>query len=185
MDIKSVVDRVNLAVEPILSSLGLSLVETTFRSEGGRWVLRVAVHKRGGVTLDELGMVNQDLSAALDVDDAVPFRYNLEVSSPGLTRVLKEERDFGLFAGSLAQVTAREPGGGSLVLRGILEGVEEGKVLLREDPEEEGAEGLLHRIPLEDIAKARLDVEIKPPRPRSPSKGKGAGGSKERKEKKR
>jgi ribosome maturation factor RimP len=154
MEIRAVTERVGQIVTPILDSMGLCLVEVTYRSELGRWVLRVSVHRKGGVTLDELGMVNQDLSAALDVEDVLPARFNLEVSSAGLTRVLKEERDFVIFDGSFAQLTVREPNGGTRVLRGTLCGVEEGRVLI--------LCGEMHEaVPLADVAKAKLDLDMK------------------------
>jgi ribosome maturation factor RimP len=154
MDFASVTKRVGELATPILQSMGLTLVEATFRSEQGRMVLRVTVHRKGGsVALDELGLVNGDLSAILDVEDVVPGRYHLEVSSPGLTRQLREERDFDLFAGSYAQVTVREPDGGTRVLRGTLGGVEEGRAVVVTVAGRE-------MVPLEDIARAKLDVEI-------------------------
>ncbi len=154
MNITAVTERVGELAAPILESMGLTLVEVTFRSEQGRWVLRVTVHRKAGsVTLDELGLVNGDLSAILDVEDVVPGRYHLEVSSPGLTRVLREERDFVLFAGSFAQVTVREPDGGTRVLRGTLGGVEGEMVVMLT---ETGRETVL----LTDVARARLDIDL-------------------------
>jgi len=177
MDIRAVTERVGVLAAPILDSMGLTLVEVTFRSELGRWVLRVTVHRRGGsVTLDELGLVNQDLSAVLDVEDFVPGRYQLEVSSPGLTRLLREERDFAVFDGSFAQLTVREPDGGTRVLRGTLGGVKEGRVLLATG---NGPE----TVPLADIAKAKLDLDDteRPLKPKGPKKpGKKEKASKER-----
>ena len=84
----------------------------------------------------------------------VPGSYTLEVSSPGLDRRLTSAADFVRFAGRMARVTTLQPINGQKRFRGRLEGFSEEKILLT--VEETG----LLRIPLEQVAKARLEVEI-------------------------
>ncbi|HEV8325028.1 MAG TPA: ribosome maturation factor RimP [Myxococcota bacterium] len=77
------------------------------RGGKGAWVLRVFIDRPGGVTLDHCEAVSKDLSARLDVDDLIPHRYVLEVSSPGLTRALTEEAHWRKSVGALCRaVTA-------------------------------------------------------------------------------
>src|SRR5262249_16696042 len=64
-----------------------------------------------GVSLDDCARVSRELSALLDVADAVPTAYNLEVSSPGLNRPLKRESDFRRFIGRRAKIRTRHPVG--------------------------------------------------------------------------
>ena len=102
--------------------------------------------------------VSQDLSALLDVEDEfgendLGETYTLEVSSPGLDRPLRHERDYRRFAGRLAKVVTREPIGRQSAFAGRIKGVDEGAVVL-----EEGRK--THRVPLDRIKRANLDVEF-------------------------
>ncbi|HEC49938.1 MAG TPA: ribosome maturation factor RimP, partial [Candidatus Desulfofervidus auxilii] len=79
---------------PILGDEGLELVDVEFQREKQGWVLRVYIDKPGGVTLDDCTDISYQLSAVLDVEDLIDTSYTLEVSSPGLTRPLKELSDY-------------------------------------------------------------------------------------------
>ncbi len=121
-------------VEPIVRAHGAEVVDLEFKTERGRWVLRVYVERagaseRGLSTRDaavDLGLcadISRDLSPALDVVDLVPHAYHLEVSSPGVERPLHGARDFIRFAGQKAKVRLREAVEGERVVIGILDGV--------------------------------------------------------------
>ncbi|MCX5891555.1 MAG: ribosome maturation factor RimP, partial [Deltaproteobacteria bacterium] len=86
--------------------------------------------------------------------EVIPGAYTLEVSSPGATRALKKPEDYRRYTGRLVRITTRAPWEGRQVHRGILIGLEDETVSLQE------GEGTC-RIPLNEIAKARLDLEIK------------------------
>ena len=96
MDRSAVTQRVWDLAEPVALARGLELVDVQFRPEGGRTVLRLLVDRpEGGVTLDALSGLSRELGDLLDVHDAVPGRYHLECSSPGLNRpLLRETHDF-------------------------------------------------------------------------------------------
>jgi len=82
-------EQIQLLLEPILSSLGLTLWDLDFKKEGPQWLLRVYIEREpGGVTLGDCETVSRDLGTALDVEDIIPHAYTLEVSSPGLDRSL-------------------------------------------------------------------------------------------------
>ena len=130
-------------------------------------VLRVVIDRpdTGGVEAieDSVGIedcqrVSQDLSAILDVEDEfgqneLGDKYTLEVSSPGLDRPLRHEADYRRFAGRLAKVVTREPIERQSAFAGRIAGVADGAVLL-----EEGRK--THRVPLDKIKRANLDVEF-------------------------
>jgi ribosome maturation factor RimP len=103
--------------------------------------------------------VSQDLSALLDVEEenletaAIGHAYTLEVSSPGLDRPLRGEADYRRFQGRLAKIVTAGPVNGQSAFAGRLAGIEGGAVLL-----EEGRK--VHRVPLERIKRARLEVEF-------------------------
>ncbi len=77
-----------------LSEQGLSLVDVEYVKEAGTWYLRYYIDKEGGVNISDCETVSRYLSAELDRDDFIPDAYTLEVSSPGLGRPLKKEKDY-------------------------------------------------------------------------------------------
>ena len=81
-------------VLPILKELELELVDVEYVKEAGTWYLRVYIDKEGGVTILDCETVSRALSDALDKNDPTDEAYVLEISSPGLGRALKKEKDF-------------------------------------------------------------------------------------------
>ena len=144
--------RVEELIQPYLAARGVELVDLEFtRPKRGRATLRLFVDRPGGgITLDDIAKVSRVVGELLDVHDPIPGAYTLEVSSPGLTRPLKGPRDFARFAGRLVRLTTRSPIRGKQVHRGILQGLAEEVVSLEEENE-------VVKIPLQEIAKARLD----------------------------
>jgi ribosome maturation factor RimP len=114
--------------------------------------LRLYVDRDGGITLEEITRVSRVVGELLDVHDLISSSYTLEVSSPGLTRELKGLRDYERYTGRLVRLTTRGIWQGKQVHRGILKGLANEEVSLAE------GEALV-RIPLGEIAKARLDFE--------------------------
>lgn len=113
-------DDVEALVRPVVEGAGLELWDVTYRREGGRRVLRVAVTRPGGVDLDAISEASQRLSRRLDLVDFGDGRYELEVTSPGLERALHEPRQFVASVGERVRVKTVEPVGGSRVHRGEL-----------------------------------------------------------------
>ena len=81
-------------LEPILEANHFELVDVEYVKEGGSWYLRAYIDKPGGITVDDCEIVNRALGDLLDEHDFIEESYILEVSSPGLGRPLKKERDF-------------------------------------------------------------------------------------------
>ncbi|MGI6656453.1 MAG: ribosome maturation factor RimP [Desulfobulbus sp.] len=138
-------------VDPLLTDLGMELVELQFRREGQGWVLRLFIDKEGGVTIDDCATVSREVGAYLDVEDLIEHAYHLEVSSPGLERPLKKAGDYERFAGRLARFKLREPLAGTKVVIGVLRGLDGGAVLVEVD-------GQVVRIEREMISRARLTL---------------------------
>ena len=90
----SVVETVTDLVEPILASHHFELVDVEFVKEGKSWYLRVFIDKPGGITIDECVLISDELGEQLDNcdPDPIPQAYYLEVSSPGIERVLKKDK---------------------------------------------------------------------------------------------
>jgi ribosome maturation factor RimP len=81
-------------VRPVIESAGLELWDVEIRGQGGRPVIRVTVDRDGGVDLDSIAQVSERLSRRLDLEDFSDRPYQLEVSSPGVERTLREPRHF-------------------------------------------------------------------------------------------
>lgn len=87
-------ERTEQLLQPIMEQNGFELVDVEYVKEGGNWFLRAFVDKEGGVTIDDCEVVSRALSDLLDQEDFISDSYILEVSSPGLGRQLKKEKDF-------------------------------------------------------------------------------------------
>ena len=86
--------RTEKLAEPILKEKGLELVDVEYVKEAGEWYLRIYADKEGGITIDDCEAVSREVSPLLDQEDFIADAYILEVSSPGLLRPLKKERDY-------------------------------------------------------------------------------------------
>jgi ribosome maturation factor RimP len=142
-------------IHPLVESQGAELVELQYgQPKRGRGILRLFVDRPGGITIEELARINRIVGGLLEVHDVIPGSYTLEVSSPGLTRALKKAEDYQRYAGRLVRVTTRVPWEGRQVHCGILRGLKDDQVCLQE------GESVLC-IPLGEIARARLDLDLK------------------------
>jgi ribosome maturation factor RimP len=136
-------------LETTLSGLGYELVDME-RTGQGR-MMRVFIDKPGGINLDDCATVSNHLSRVLMVENVSYER--LEVSSPGLERPLKKERDFARFAGQKVRVKLRVPQEGQRNFVGVLSGAQAGKVAL-------DVEGKAVTFDLANLDKARLIPEL-------------------------
>ncbi len=86
--------RAEKILEPVMEANHFELIDVEYIKEAGNWHLRAYVDKEGGITLDDCELVNRTWSDIMDEEDFIPESYILEVSSPGLGRPLKKEKDF-------------------------------------------------------------------------------------------
>jgi ribosome maturation factor RimP len=91
-------------LEPILDENNFELVDVEYVKEAGNWYLRIYVDKDGGITIDDCELVSRALEAILDEKDPIKDPYILEVSSPGLDRPLKKEKDYKRSIGKLVEI---------------------------------------------------------------------------------
>jgi ribosome maturation factor RimP len=153
MDPQDVIERVHRLVIPVLLSEGFDLVEVEYRREARGWVLRLYVDKEGGITLDDCAQISREIGRNLDVEDFITTPYILEVSSPGLTRSLKTEKDFMKYRDCLVKVRTNQPVENRRQFTGRLRGVAEEGIQIE-------ADGKVFLVPLSFIAKANLDIEF-------------------------
>jgi len=149
---KELVDRVHEIIDPILLSEGIELVDMEYRRESKGWVLRLILDKNGGITLDDCTRVSQEVGRSLDVEDVIQTPYTLEVSSPGLARPLKTEKDFIKFRHHLIKVKTIDPIEKRRQFKGKLLQVSESGIEMEVD-------GGIFRIPFANVAKANLEIE--------------------------
>jgi ribosome maturation factor RimP len=148
-----IMGRVREIAEPIVQSLILELVDVEYRREARGWVLRLFIDKAGGVTLDDCTQVSHEVGRALDVEEVISTAYTLEVSSPGLDRPLRTERDFLKYRNRKVRVKTREVLENRRVFRGELIDVTRDRITVREDDR-------LFEIPLEMVSRANLEIDI-------------------------
>lgn len=128
---KAAIDRRLAAiVTPTIEGLGFELVRLRLMS-GKRMVLQLMTERPdGGIEVDECAAISRAVSAVLDVEDPISGEYVLEVSSPGIDRPLTRLKDFETWAGYEAKLETVELIDGRRRFKGILQGVEDGEVLI-------------------------------------------------------
>lgn len=105
---------------PIVDSMGFELVDVEYVKEGSDYYLRAYIDKPGGITIDDCEAVSRKLSDALDADDFIEDAYILEVSSPGLGRQLKKEKDYKRSIGQSVDLKLFKAMDGTKEFTGIL-----------------------------------------------------------------
>ncbi len=146
-------ERLTQLLEPTIQAEGLELWALEHSGGSGRLTLRVYLESPNGVTVDDCARISRALGALLDVDDPIAGRYNLEVSSPGINRVLVKPEHFKRFIGERVRVKTRRP---------VLDNMKNCLGILSEFHEEPPAitvqtEQGDARINLGDIVKAMID----------------------------
>ena len=146
--------RIREIAERVASSEGLEVVDIECRGDRQNGLVRIFIDKPEGITHGDCELVSRQVSAFLDVEDLVPGRFRLEVSSPGLDRKLRTPADYERFAGKKVCIQLRHPHEGRKQFTGRLRGYEQDLVAM-----EVGDESVL-KIRLDDIEQARLVVEF-------------------------
>ena len=119
---RKVEDIVYDLAKPITDRNNFELVEVEFKKEGADWYLRIYIDKEEGITIDDCQAVSQELSDLLDQADPIEQSYIFEVSSPGIDRPVKTDRDFEKNNGKLVEVKLFTQINGKKVYEGILKG---------------------------------------------------------------
>jgi ribosome maturation factor RimP len=151
---QSIVKQVENLVEPILEEMGYELVDVEYVSIYGRWILRLFVDKEGGVTIGDCARISEELGDLIDVKEIIRHEYNLEVSSPGLDRPLKKEKDLSRALGKRVKIRMTTPLEGRRNFTGVLLRYGDGILHLEVDGQEVA-------LSWPDVAKANLIYEFK------------------------
>ena len=139
---------------PVMEENGFELVDVEYVKEAGTWYLRAYIDKPGGFTVDDCEMVSRKLGDWLDKEDFIDESYILEVSSPGLGRPLKKEKDFKRSLGEQVEIRLYKAVDRQKEFVGALKAYDENTVTIEY---EDGAESTFER---KDIALIRLAFDF-------------------------
>jgi ribosome maturation factor RimP len=151
-------DQLRELLTPVVAGLGYQLWELEYLPQSGGGLLRLYIDSaerssEGGITLDDCERVSHVVSETLDAADPIPSHYTLEVSSPGLDRVLRTREHFERFAGERVRLEMMQPVEGRKRFAGRLLGVGERDITLE-------LENGRISLPIDDIHRARLAPDM-------------------------
>ena len=146
-------DLIAKEVEQIIAGTELELVDVEYVREKN-WYLRVFIDKEGGIDLEDCQRVSEKLSKVLDEKDPIQDNYLLEVSSPGLDRILKKDKDFIRYAGRTVDIHFFKPYNGAKdLVADLVRKNEDGTLTVRIDEKGEN-------LTMKDISQIRLHIDF-------------------------
>lgn len=148
------VEKVWALCEPAITDMGMELVEVEHLRAPGGAVVRLYIDRNGGVSVADCAKVSREVGYLLDAEDIMRGRYFLEVSSPGIDRVLRKKEHFERFRGNPLRVVTKEPIQGARKIRGRIHACNDEVLYVELDS------GNIVEIPLVLIEKANLRGEI-------------------------
>ncbi|MBT5550094.1 MAG: ribosome maturation factor RimP [Nitrospina sp.] len=141
-------------IEPVLVAEGLELVDVEYKKEGKSWALRIFIDKEKGITVEDCQKISRLTGDLIDVEETIKTPYNLEVSSPGLDRSLKREKDFLKFKGKRIRLQSLSPIDGRRKFTGVLTDFKD-EIIFMDLEDGKPFEILLHQM-----LRANLVIEI-------------------------
>jgi ribosome maturation factor RimP len=136
-----------------VEAMGFTLWGLEFRAQGKNSLLRVYIDREAGVQVDDCAQVSRQISGILDVEDPIAGEYNLEVSSPGIDRLLFSLEQCQQYVGEWLEVKLRVPFEGRKNFNGTLVGIEDQDVVVRIDDDE-------YVLPFDSIDKAKVKPRL-------------------------
>lgn len=152
MQVKDIIERVEAILKPIIEKNGFELVDVEFLKEGPNRYLRVYADKDNGITIDDCEIISRALEAELEKDDFIPQAYILEVSSPGIDRILKKDFEYIKYKGRQVEIKLFKPVDKVKLYQGELVGLNNGAIVIKNENNEEIS------FDKKDVAVCRLAV---------------------------
>jgi ribosome maturation factor RimP len=168
------VDKIWAICEPAVRDLGLELVDVEHVPGPGGAVLRLYIDRENGVTVTDCAGVSREIGHLLDAEDVMQGRYFLEVSSPGIDRVLRKPEHFERFKGSEARVRTKVPVDGKRKLSGKIVSCSDDTLCIQNET------GEVVAVPLDLIDRANLRAELEFGKKRDAGARKKKGGKNKR-----
>lgn len=147
---KSLVEKIEDAITPSVTSMGFELVQVKFMDGKKSQTLQIMAERPdGSMTLDDCAMISRQVSAVLDVEDVIPTAYRLEVSSPGIDRPLVKLTDYPKYIGHTVKIETVLPIEGRKRFTGSIKAVQAENIIITVD-------GKDVTLPFADIQTAKL-----------------------------
>lgn len=124
-------------IQPLIDAHNFELVDVEYVKEGSDWYLRVYIDKEGGITVDDCEVISRAFNEILDREDYISDQYIFEVSSPGLLRPLKKEKDYQKSIGKLIDIKLYKAQDKQKEFTGVLKAYDDTTITLVFDDEEE------------------------------------------------
>ncbi len=136
-------------VQPVIEDLGFGLWGVEYLPQKNNTILRVYIDHENGVGVDDCARCSHEISGLLEVEDPIKSAYVLEVSSPGMDRVLFNAEQFALYIGENVQVKLAQPVDGARNIKGTIKAVDDGQIVVANEVKDYGFE-------MNNVMKARL-----------------------------
>ncbi len=149
----SVVESIIEISEPVIKDEGLELVDVEYKKLGKTWTLRIFIDSDRGITVDDCQKVSRQIEDIIEIDDLIASPFVLEVSSPGLDRPLKKEKDFLRFKNKAIEVKTFSPMENRKNFKGTIQDCKNQILFLNE-------EGASIEISLDKISQAKPIIEF-------------------------
>ena len=149
----SITESIIEIIKPVIREESLELVDVEYKKTGKIWTLRVFIDKDQGITVDDCTKISRHIEDTIEIDELIANPFVLEVSSPGLDRPLKKEKDFLRYRDKPAEIKTFSLIENRKSFKGIIQDCKEKVLYLNED-------GASIKIPLDTIAKAKLIIEF-------------------------
>jgi ribosome maturation factor RimP len=149
-----IISRIEETLAPLVDSEKMELVDVHYTTEHGKKILRVFLDKEGGFKLSDCEAMSAKIGELMDNAGIIDNNYILEVSSPGLDRVLKKEKDFVRFLGREASITMQTPLNGQRNFFGEIVSCKDGKIVIND------VTGKTVELLFSQIANARLEPKL-------------------------
>ena len=149
----SITESIIAIIEPVIAEENLELVDVEYKKFGRSWTLRVYIDRDGGITVEDCQKVSRQIEDMIEIDELIANTYVLEVSSPGLDRSLKKEREFLKFRNKPIKVKTFAPIGDRKNFSGTIQDCRNEILYLVEN------ETALE-ISLNNIAQAKLIIQF-------------------------
>ena len=140
-------------LDPTVEALGFELWGIEYLSQGRHTLLRIYIEHEDGISVDNCAAVSEQVSSVLDVEDPITGEYTLEVSSPGMDRLLFRLEQFPAYAGEMIELRLRSAFDGRRKFKGVLKGIEGEDVVVQVDEHE-------YLLPHSALEKARVQPRI-------------------------
>ena len=145
--------QIEAMLAPTVEALGFELWGLEYLSQGRHTLLRIYIEHEDGISVDNCAAVSEQVSSVLDVEDPITGEYTLEVSSPGMDRLLFKLEQYPAYSGEMIELRLRSAFEGRRKFKGVLKGIEGEDVVVHVDDHE-------YLLPFGDIDRAQLVLRV-------------------------